>query len=71
MHSEEQGALPILYAATMPDVAPGGYYGPDGFREMTGFPVSVGCSPRAKDEAAAARLWEISERLTGARFSGF
>lgn len=67
-HSEEQGALPTLYAATMPDAAPGGYYGPDGFREMTGFPVRVDCMPQAKDPAAAARLWDISEKLTGAKF---
>ncbi|HXT00590.1 MAG TPA: oxidoreductase [Elusimicrobiota bacterium] len=67
-HSEEQGALPTLYAATMPDVVPGGYYGPDGFREMTGFPVRVDCKPQAKDSAAAARLWEVSQKLTGAKF---
>ena len=70
MHSEEQGALPSLFAATMPGVAPGGYYGPDGFREMTGFPMRVDCKPQAKDTVAAARLWEISEKLTGASFSG-
>ncbi|MFI5362295.1 MAG: oxidoreductase [Elusimicrobiota bacterium] len=69
-HSEEKGALPTLYAATMPDAAPGGYYGPDGFREMTGYPVRVDCRPRAKDAAAAARLWDLSVRLTGADFSG-
>lgn len=67
-HSEEQGALPTLYAAGAPDAAPGGYYGPDGFREMTGFPVRVDCAPQAKDEAAARRLWEISEKLTGAQY---
>lgn len=67
-HSEEQGALPTLYAATMPDAAPGGYYGPDGFREMTGFPVRVDCMPQAKDPAAAARFWDVSEKLTGAKF---
>jgi NAD(P)-dependent dehydrogenase (short-subunit alcohol dehydrogenase family) len=68
--SEEQGALPSLYAATMPGVLPGGYYGPDGLREMKGFPVKVDCRPQAKDEAAAARLWEISEKLTGASYAG-
>lgn len=68
-HSEAQGALPTLYAATMPGVEPGGYYGPDGFREMTGFPVRVDRRPQAKDAAAAALLWEVSEKLTGARFS--
>jgi NAD(P)-dependent dehydrogenase (short-subunit alcohol dehydrogenase family) len=68
MHSEDQGALPTLYAATMPDVAPGGYYGPDGFREMTGFPVRVDSKPQSKDPVAAARLWDVSEKLTGAKF---
>ena len=29
-HSEEAGAWPSLWAAAMPDVVPGGYYGPDG-----------------------------------------
>ncbi len=67
-HSEEQGALPILYAATMPDAAPGGYYGPDGFREMTGFPVRVQATARANDPDDAKRLWEVSERLTGVKF---
>jgi NAD(P)-dependent dehydrogenase (short-subunit alcohol dehydrogenase family) len=70
MHSEEQGALPSLYAATAADAAPGAYYGPDGFREMTGFPVRVDCKPQAKDAAAAARLWDVSKTLTGADFGG-
>ena len=67
---EEQGALPSLFAATSADAVPGGYYGPDGFLEMAGFPVRVGCSTRAKDEDAARRLWDLSEKLTGASFSG-
>ena len=69
-HSEEAGAWPSLWAAAMPDVVPGGYYGPDGFREMTGFPVRVDSMPQSKDLAAAARLWELSEKLTGATYSG-
>lgn len=68
-HSEEQGALPILYAAGMPDAAPGAYYGPHGFREMTGYPVRVDATARARDAADARRLWELSELLTGVRFS--
>ncbi|MDE2490700.1 MAG: SDR family oxidoreductase [Elusimicrobia bacterium] len=67
--SEEAGAEPILFAATSPDVVPGGYYGPDGWREMRGRPVRVDCRPQAKDEAAARRLWEVSEALTGVSFS--
>jgi NAD(P)-dependent dehydrogenase (short-subunit alcohol dehydrogenase family) len=66
--SEEAGAEPVLYAATAPDVVAGGYYGPDGWREMRGRPVRVDCRPQAKDEAAARRLWELSETLTGVSF---
>lgn len=68
-HSEAQGALPSLYAAVMPAAA-GDYYGPHGFREMTGFPVKVDSSARSKDLAAAARLWDVSVKLTGADYSG-
>jgi len=66
--SAERGALPILYAATAPDAEPGGYYGPDGFREMKGDPAPARVSANAADPAAAARLWEESERLCGVRF---
>jgi NAD(P)-dependent dehydrogenase (short-subunit alcohol dehydrogenase family) len=66
--SDAEGALPVLYAATTADAAPGAYYGPDGFREMRGWPVRVEARPQANDGAAAARLWEASERLVGAAF---
>lgn len=62
------GALPTLYAATAPDVNPNGYYGPDGFLEMRGYPKAVGRSAAAQDAAAAARLWQVSEELTGVAF---
>jgi NAD(P)-dependent dehydrogenase (short-subunit alcohol dehydrogenase family) len=62
------GALPTLYAATAPDVRGGEYFGPDGPFEMGGHPKRVGMSARARDEALAARLWEVSERLTGVRY---
>lgn len=64
----EQGALPILYAATAPEAEGGGYYGPDGFREMRGYPAAAKMPPQARDEAVAARLWEMSEEMTGVRF---
>ena len=66
--SPSEGALPQLYAATMPGVVPGGYYGPDGFMELRGKPKLVTPVARARDEAAAARLWEISEQLTSQHF---
>ena len=62
------GVLPILYAACAPEVMPGGYYGPDGLMEMRGYPKQVGMSNRAKDGEAAARLWSVSESLTGVAY---
>jgi NAD(P)-dependent dehydrogenase (short-subunit alcohol dehydrogenase family) len=63
------GALPTLYAATAPDVRGGEYYGPDGWQELRGYPVRVSSSSRSHDAAVAARLWEVSEELTGVRYS--
>lgn len=64
----DKGALPTLYAAVGEDVQGGDYYGPDGFQEMRGHPKKVTPPDRATDEAAAARLWAVSEELTGVRF---
>ena len=58
-----QGALPTLYAATAPDVQPGGYYGPDGFAQISGYPGQVRSSSASRDSAVAARLWTVSEEL--------
>lgn len=66
--SDAAGALPQLYAATMPDVAPGEYFGPSGLGEQRGAPKRVDRSPAAKDEALAAHLWEVSEQLTGVSY---
>jgi NAD(P)-dependent dehydrogenase (short-subunit alcohol dehydrogenase family) len=62
------GALPQLYAATMPDVLADDYWGPDSFREQRGHPTRVGRTARALDQDAAARLWDRSEQLTGVTF---
>jgi NAD(P)-dependent dehydrogenase (short-subunit alcohol dehydrogenase family) len=64
----EIGALPMIYAATYPDLPGGSYVGPDGPREGRGYPTLVQPSERAKDAAAAKRLWEISEQLTGVKY---
>ena len=63
--SAADGALPQLYAATSPDAAGGGYYGPDGFFEMKGHPKAARVARQAEDEAMARRLWTVSETLTG------
>lgn len=60
-----RGALPTLFAATSPDAEPGAYYGPDGLSETRGFPARASVPSRALDEAAAARLWTVSEQLIG------
>jgi len=63
------GALPQLYAATAQGVHGGEYFGPDGPAEMRGHhPKLVQFSAAAHDEAAAARLWAVSEELTGVTF---
>lgn len=66
LNSQEDGALPILFAATSYEAESGGYYGPQGFREMRGGDVGPAkIAPQAHDEAAAKRLWEVCEQLTG------
>lgn len=60
-----QGALPTLFAATSPDAKAGGYYGPNRLMEMRGFPTEAKIPQQALDAEASARLWEISQQLTG------
>ncbi|HKO12513.1 MAG TPA: oxidoreductase [Acidobacteriaceae bacterium] len=67
--SAQQGSWPTLYAATSADVQGGHYYGPDGFREMRGYPVEVRAEMQAYDEQLAAKLWQVSEQLTGVRYA--
>jgi NAD(P)-dependent dehydrogenase (short-subunit alcohol dehydrogenase family) len=63
------GVLPQLYAATAGGVEGGDYFGPDGPAEMRGHhPKLVQFSAAAHNEAAAARLWAVSEELTGVTF---
>jgi NAD(P)-dependent dehydrogenase (short-subunit alcohol dehydrogenase family) len=66
--SDDKGALPLLYAATM-DVPPAAYVGPDGWKEMRGYPTLVQPAGHATDEDTARRLWEVSEELTGVRYA--
>jgi NAD(P)-dependent dehydrogenase (short-subunit alcohol dehydrogenase family) len=66
--SAERGALPQLYAATVPGVESGEFYGPDGRRELRGYPTRVEPVSRARDEELGRRLWEVSEDLTGVSY---
>jgi NAD(P)-dependent dehydrogenase (short-subunit alcohol dehydrogenase family) len=66
--SAEMGALPTLYAATLPGLQGGTYVGPDGRGEFRGHPVPVSPNAAARDEGTASRLWADSEKLTGVHF---
>jgi NAD(P)-dependent dehydrogenase (short-subunit alcohol dehydrogenase family) len=61
----EMGALPTLYAATAPEIRGGDYCGPSHFVETVGPPKKVNSNNRSHDPAVAARLWTVSEELTG------
>jgi NAD(P)-dependent dehydrogenase (short-subunit alcohol dehydrogenase family) len=66
--SPEMGALPELYAATRPNLDGGLFIGPDGFEQQRGHPRVVGSTAAGRDEAVAARLWDVSEELTGVSY---
>ena len=62
------GALPTLYAATHPELKGGEYIGPDGPGNRKGNPVQTSEASQLFNKEIAARLWELSEDLTGVRF---
>ena len=66
--SAEAGAWPTLYAATA-DIPSGSYVGPASFMEQRGKAKVVGSTAASKDEAVAKRLWDVSEELTGVKYS--
>jgi NAD(P)-dependent dehydrogenase (short-subunit alcohol dehydrogenase family) len=67
-HSAADGARPMLFAATSPEARPGAYYGPGGIGELRGAPAPALIMPQARDAAAAARLWDVSEKLADTSF---
>lgn len=58
-HTLEEGARPVIFAATSPEAQGGMVYGPGGVE------------PHALDRATAARLWAVSEGLTGVSVKPF
>jgi hypothetical protein len=64
------GAYPTLYAAVAPDVQGNDYYGPGGFQEIAGYPKKVGSTKRANRDDIAAKLWDVSEEMTGVSYCG-
>jgi len=68
VQSAAMGALPILRAAVDPEARGGEYYGPDGKNESRGYPVIVQSNQASHNMEDAARLWEVSEKLTGINY---
>jgi hypothetical protein len=60
-----EGALPALHAAAAVDALGGRFYGPGGFRHLTGAPGEQKPYEHIAGEADAERMWRISEQLTG------
>jgi len=61
--SAAHGAWSQLYAATAAGVKGGDYVGPK--NRIRGHVARSGMSALARDEAVAARLWDVSRQLTG------
>jgi NAD(P)-dependent dehydrogenase (short-subunit alcohol dehydrogenase family) len=66
--SADMGALPTLYAATVPDLPGGTYVGPGGRGEQRGYPKVVSAAGKAYEEDDWRHLWEVSEELTGVHY---
>ena len=64
-----EGALPTLRAATDPEATDGSYWGPSRWFELNGPPGEAKIIGRARNQEVAARLFDVSEELTGVSFS--
>jgi NAD(P)-dependent dehydrogenase (short-subunit alcohol dehydrogenase family) len=67
IQTADVGATSQLYAATAPDVRGGDFYEPKW--TLVGEVVRAELNARAKNVADAARLWQISEQLTGVHYA--
>ena len=63
------GALPQIRASVDPEAKANEFYGPDGKRQWSGYPVIVEPKPKAYDKENARKLWEASEKLTSVIYS--
>lgn len=68
-NTSAEGALPSLMAAVDEAAEGGDYYGPKGLAEMRRSATKVPTTAASKDEADAARLWALSETLTGVTYA--
>ncbi|MCU0283462.1 MAG: oxidoreductase [Candidatus Nanopelagicales bacterium] len=66
--SAEAGAWPTIMGATDPDVPSGAFLGPTGLAHQRGLPGYETPSQAARDLPSAARLWAVSQDLTGVTY---
>ena len=64
IQSAAMGVLPELRASVDLNVKGGEFYGPNGKREMKGYPVLAQSIPASHDKESAHKLWIASEKLT-------
>jgi NAD(P)-dependent dehydrogenase (short-subunit alcohol dehydrogenase family) len=63
----EEGALPVLYAATA-DLPGDSFTGPERWMHMRSGATLINRSKTARDPELAQRLWDVSEQVTGTSF---
>jgi len=61
-------SLPALHAATSPQARGGRLYGPSGFAHLSGAPAEQDLYRPLRSHEDAARVWRVSEELTGVSF---
>ncbi|MCP4421864.1 MAG: SDR family NAD(P)-dependent oxidoreductase [Chloroflexi bacterium] len=65
----EKGSLGIMRAATDRTLENGDYVGPTKMNGFRGFPKLLTSSENSYNENDAAKLWEMSEELTGVKYA--
>lgn len=68
VQGKDGGAVPLIHAATAPDVLSGDYWGPSGLLEFRGTPTRVKTAAHVRSPAQGTALWSAAETLTGIRF---
>lgn len=69
VQGKDDGALPIVHAATDADVVSGDYWGPSGWLEFQGAPIRVATTEEVRSPLLGGALWAAAEEITGVRFA--
>ena len=68
VQGKDDGAAPLIHAATASEAESGDYWGPGGMLEFRGSPTRVRASDEVRSPTTGAALWDAAEQLTGVRF---